>query len=142
MNKYYTQCIRIQILSILLPVKMNEIEGTRPNPCSQAFAPWFKLAAGVSIRFAPSVSKHIVLLHVRSVFFFFGDVQLLLVRATASAAACACCCVIHVCDASVCVMASKMPNPFVYQHSLFNLSRGGSDENSTRGADTILECKN
>jgi len=28
----------LQILAILLPVKMNEIEGTRPNSCSQAFA--------------------------------------------------------------------------------------------------------
>jgi len=26
------------ILAILLPVKMNEIEGTRPNSCSHAFA--------------------------------------------------------------------------------------------------------
>ena len=28
----------IQILAILLPVKMNEIEGTRPNSCSEVFA--------------------------------------------------------------------------------------------------------
>jgi len=28
------------MLAILLPVKMNEIEATRPNSCSQAFARW------------------------------------------------------------------------------------------------------
>ena len=30
----------LQIVAILLPLKMNEIEGTRPNSCSQAFARW------------------------------------------------------------------------------------------------------
>ena len=35
-NKY----LILQILAIFLPVKMNAIEGTRPNSCSQAFARW------------------------------------------------------------------------------------------------------
>ena len=38
-SRKYWQYMTLQILAILLPVKMNEIEGTRPNSCSQAFAP-------------------------------------------------------------------------------------------------------
>ena len=36
----YLWFILLEILAILLPVKMNEIEGTRPNSSSQAFARW------------------------------------------------------------------------------------------------------
>jgi len=33
----YLWYIPLQILAFLLPVKMNEVEGTRPISCSQAF---------------------------------------------------------------------------------------------------------